>query len=164
MTERQKKLLEILEEIGETEPKRKSKRSAEKGLRDGIEKAEALLVQEGLLEKEPAEKLTKAEREEMLDACLQMRTDRVETLNVCMSLNAFFVSILSLIVSVTATVLTVLKTVDARIVITLAVFSFAVMAGAVVLLFSAARRADKNAKKADQYRNAYILLRFLQEE
>ncbi len=165
MTERQKKLIDILDEIGETQPKRKSKKTvAEGGLSDGIDKVENLLVQEGLLEIEPVGKLTKEEAGKLMDACLQMRADKVETLNTSISKNVFFVSILSFIVSVAVTTQTLLKTVSSIIVVVFTGLAVVAIVEGVIVLFYAMRTARENAQKADRYRNAYILLRFLQEE
>ena len=161
MNERQKKLVEILDAIGKKPIK--DKNNKKKSLSAGVAEMDDLLRQEGVLGKKPKFGLTSSEREELMEACLQMRTDGVETLNVCMSLNAFVISILSLIVSISSTVITLSKQESGALWVFM-IISTVIIACILVILFSAWRTSAKNARKADQYRNAYLLLRFLQEQ
>ena len=161
MNERQKKQVEILDVIGR-EPA-KDKDNKKESLSAGVAEMDDLLRQEGVLGKKQKLGLTGSEREELMEACLQMRTDGVETLNVCMSLNAFFVSILSLILSIFSTVMTMSKS-ESSALWAFMIFSIVAIACVLVILFSTWRTSAKNAGKADRYRNAYLLLRFLQEK
>ncbi|MCM1090930.1 MAG: OPT/YSL family transporter [Butyrivibrio sp.] len=163
MNGRQKKLLDILEKIGEYPEKKQNKKRKEDSIIDVGEQVENLLVQEGLVPKKSEKELTEEEIEKLKDACLKMREESVETLNVCISLNAFIISILSLIVSVEEAVSSGQEG-NSAVQFTLAVFGILAIIGIVAVLLSAWKTSAKIARKADRYRTAYITLNFMQDQ
>lgn len=169
MIKRNKELIGILEEIGEVQTKRRKDRHKEASLLPSVEDMEKLFSQYGLVEKTPEEseqkKLSKSEVKMLMEACSMMRNETVETLDICIALNALIISIISVIVSATAMAASMTNS-DTQpfSVLAVCVLAVVIIVAEIILYCMAKKRSSANAKKADRYRDACLMLLALSEE
>lgn len=146
MTKEEQKLLNIIEEMENTEKKKSHLPTHVEETAKWLEKKE----------------LTKAEREKLKEACCIMQQDASDTLDKCQAIGTFVISVLAAIMSTISLTQGVMG--HSGMAVPVAICSNIFIALSVLIVIHTFCKINKNAKLADKYRNVCLALTMLSDE